>query len=203
MKRLFFTIAAFLTVAGLAQAEPRTSVTQTSPNHTKIVIIDNSPQAVQNRDAQVREAREMREREKQRAHEIELARIRAGQSDGGEVIRARQVSSTYLPSIEERRKSQAEANQPSYFMNGGVWTGGVGGFGGWGYGPGYFGPGFVGPAFGPGFVSPGFAQPIYNGGYRGAYCGPRGGGYRGGYRGGYCGGGYRGGYRGGGFRGCR
>ncbi len=201
MKRLFFTFAAFLTVVGFAQAEPRTSVTQTSPNHTKIVIIDNSPQAVQNRDAQVREARAMREREKQRAHEIELARIRAGQSDGGEIIRARQVSSTYLPSIEERRKTQAEANQPSYFMNGGVWTGGVGGFGGWGYGPGYFGPGFVAPAFGPGFVSPGFAQPIYNGGYRGAYCGPRGGGYRAGYRGGYRGGGYRGGgFRG---RGCR
>ena len=36
MKRLFFTIAAFLTVAGLAQAEPRTSVTQTSPNHKEL-----------------------------------------------------------------------------------------------------------------------------------------------------------------------
>ena len=194
MKRLFFTIAAFLTVAGLAQAEPRTSVTQTSPNHTKIVIIDNSPQAVQNRDAQVREARAMREREKERAHEIELARIRAGQPDGGEIIRARQVSSTYLPSIEERRKTQAEANQPSYFMNGGVWTGGVGGFGfgGWGFGYPAYGPGFY-----PGYA---YAQPVFNGGYRGAYCGPRGG-YRGG---GYRGGGFRGGgFRGGGFRGCR
>ena len=210
--RNFFAVAVATSLLALGSmntvgAEPNSSVTPTSANHTKIVIHDNSPQAVENRQEQARRARERMDLKAQRAHEIELAKIRAGQTQVSsqpqaayqpEVVSEPQVqmaiqkSSSYvMPSIEERRKYQAEQNKPAAFMNGGQWTGLTwGGFGslGW-FGPG-FGPGFVGPGFGPGFVGPGFVGP--------GACGPAP--YRGGYRGGY-----RGAYRGGGFRGrgCR
>lgn len=170
MKRLFLIGIATLALVGLSQAEPQTSVTRTSPNHTKIVIHDTSPQATRSRDAQVEEARKQRERQKEREHELELARIRAGQSasDSKATVLTRQVATNndILPSIEERRKQQAEANKPSAFMNGGQWTGGFYGFGfggfgfpgyGYGYGPAY-GPAF-GPAYGPGFAQP--CRPVY------------------------------------------
>jgi hypothetical protein len=201
MRKLFVSaVAASLFALGsmnAVDAEPRSSVIPTSANHTKIVIHDDSPQASEARNEQARRARERLDLKAQRAHEIELAKIRAGQSGvASQPQVASQATQTQsntftMPSIEERRKYQAEQNKPAAFMNGGQWTGLTwGGFGslGW-FGPG-FGPGFVGPGFGPGFIGPGFVGP--------GACGPVP--YRGGYRGGY-----RGAYRGGGFRGrgCR
>lgn len=191
-------VAALLTLGlmGTATAQQRTSVTRTSPNHTKIVIHNTGASAQKARQERIRRAEERRERERQRAHEIELATIRAGRSESprraGDRPKSRQPVNPSLPSIAERQRRQAALNQPAPFFNGGRFTGLVGGFGF--AGPG-FGPGFVSPGFAPGFVNPGFGfNRTYRPGYRHSFRGPRLRQTR--YRGGFRGRGYRG-------RGCR
>ena len=71
MRKLFITVFASSLIAygftGVVQAEPQSSVTRTSANHTKIVIHDNSPQAAKERKEQARRARERLDLKEQRA----------------------------------------------------------------------------------------------------------------------------------------
>lgn len=195
-------VALSLALCASSQADPRTSITRTSPNHTKIVIHNTNPNARAERSARAQRAQERRERAKERAHELELARIKAGQGSTRQAKapnRVQRQNHPPLASIQERQRRHAERNRPAPFFNGGQWTG-VGGVA-------FAGPnfGFFNPGWGGGFYQP--WQPVFHQGFRGPGFhrrGFRGAGYRGrGFRGaGYRG---RGGFRGGGFRGriCR
>jgi len=168
---------------GVAQ-ESQTSVTQTSPNHTTIVIHDYSPQAVEARERQAERALERLEEKRRREAEFQSDDYQAR-----ETLRERNRASLAPIAVRQKRNEY----QPPHFFNGGYYTGApLGGFG-FGFGPG-FGYGY-GLNSGYGF-NRGFARNIYPGTYNqfpGVYQGGR---FRGGFRGGYRGG-FRGGYRGG------
>ncbi len=185
-KTSFLSAFALLVTLQAAQAEPRTSITRTSPYHTEIVIHDNSLEARQAHRLQAEQARRRREQREQRQWE------RAAVDRNVDVRPAFVPRSDSLESIRERQKYHAQRNEPPHFFNGGRWTGGQEGLFLGGPGFGFFpGVGFPVVGFpGPGFVGPGFP---------GGYCGP---GFQGGFRQPVP---YRGHFRGGGFRGgiCR
>ena len=148
--KIFFVIgmaAMILSVQAQADPKSRTSITRTSPNHTEIVIHDYSPQAKRDRRRHLEYARRRREVKERRAHELELARIRASKQDvsidvptSSRRTQSRVNRSTSLASIRERQRRNAY--KPAPFFNGGQFTGFTyGGFGNFGFNRG-FNPGY-------------------------------------------------------------
>lgn len=147
--KIFFVIGWALTFLSLqAQADPksRTSVTQTSPNHTEIIIHDYSPEAKRARRRHLENARRLRELKERRAHELELARIRASSGSRRSVsidlpansssVTSRADRSDTLASIRERQRRNAY--KPPAFFNGGRFTGvAYGSFGNFGFPAGF------------------------------------------------------------------
>lgn len=146
---------------------------------TKIIIIDETPEAYRLNRERAERAQERRERKRERAHEIELATIEANKE-----IEIQRLATQARATQTTPRRAQAESsrdvqtvstnsnNRRASFFNGGVFTG-------------FSNPGFAGFGFNAGFQGPGF----WGGGFQ---------------RGGFRRGGFRGGARRGGFRrGCR
>jgi hypothetical protein len=176
--RKFIILAAsllFLSQAALAQQ----ATVKRSGNHTEIVIHNTSPDAYKARREQAERAQRRVDEKKQREHELELAKIKAGARD--DVPRAERVAVAPAPAPVYRKPEY----KPAHFMNGGYPTMGFGSYGFGSYNGFSYGYGLGSPGFGYGY---GFG-PVYRN-----RCGPRavtyrGGGYRGGGRGGYRGGG--------------
>lgn len=117
-KTSFLSAFALLVTLQAAQAEPRTSITRTSPYHTEIVIHDNSLEARQAHRLQAEQARRRREQREQRQWERDAV-------DRNVDVRPAFVPrSDSLESIRERQKYHAQRNEPPHFFNGGRWTGG-------------------------------------------------------------------------------
>jgi hypothetical protein len=137
MKRFaIILIAIWLSCHPSAAEESNVSVERTSPNHTKIVIHNTSPEAYSERNQRAMEAQERLELKRQRKHELELARIEAQEREAKTQAQPRRQAQQ--PKIYRKKK-----HQPSRFMNGGRPTMGVsfaspyGGYGYGGYGYGY------------------------------------------------------------------
>lgn len=74
---LTLVFSLLLAIGQVAEAEPRTSIRQTSVNHTEIVIHDTSPEAYQTRRAQAERAQKrLDEKRERRRAEADQARRR-------------------------------------------------------------------------------------------------------------------------------
>ena len=170
MNKFALLLSSILLCSLTATAEENISVEHTSPNHTKIVIHNTSPEAFRLRNEQAREAQRRLEEKRQRKHQLELARLEAEERQAKAQAQAR-AQQQQQPKIYRKKEYQ-----PAPFMNGGIPTMGFG-FGGVPYG-GY--AGYGGFAFAPrsyGFRGNRSCGPRYRGVRRSyaprARCGPR------------------------------